>query len=356
VNEPPAEDEIVPDVASAVAAWNSHQDAHPGAVGLITILDNHRYAADLTGAGRIRVGAGSRLSIVAAGWPVIPDVTGPPGSTVRPLGRIEPTGLRPCLTGRIEVVGTAPADGEPGGLVLDGLLLDGEVRVVGAAPANLGALRLRHLSLVPGKGGVQVNSANPRLSVSLYRCMTGPVKLPGTVTSLEIVESVVQHEGGRAVDAPEAALTVDACTVFGPVVAKELYASNTIFTANVTVERTQTGCVRFSYLPPGSVTPRRHRCQPDLALDAALEPAARIIARLAPAFTAEDFGHFGYAQLTTVAPELASGADDGTEMGVFGVVHRPQRLANLTGALDEYLPFGLVAAPLPVSPVSRSET
>ncbi|GLZ81521.1 hypothetical protein Afil01_63280 [Actinorhabdospora filicis] len=356
VSEPPVPGEVVADVAAAVAEWNDYQDAHPGTVGLITILDSHRYAADLTASARPRVGAGARLSIVAASWPVIPDASGPPGSTVRPLGRIEPSGLRPCLTGRIEVLGTAAEDEEPGEFCLDGLLVDGDVRVVGAAPANLGALRLRHTGVVPGKGGVQVNSANPRLSVELYRCLSGPVKLPATVTSLEITESVVQQETARAIDAPEAAVSVVACTILGQTVAKELYASDCLFTQKVKIERTQSGCVRFSHVPPASLTPRRHRCQPDLALEAGGAPDAQIIARVTPAFVAEDFGHFGYAQLTPgTAPELSTGADDGTEMGVFGVVHRPQRLANLTGALDEYLPFGLAAAPLPVSPASRSE-
>lgn len=356
VSEPPVPGEVVADMAAAVAAWNEYQDAHPGTVGLIAVLDNHRYPADLTGAARPRVGAGARLSIVAASWPVLPDPDGPPGATIRPLGRIEPSGLRPCLFGGVEVLGTAADADEPGEFCLDGLLVDGDVHVVGAAPANLGALRLRHTSVVPGQGGVRVDTGNARLLVSLYRCLSGPVTLPATVTSLDLAESVVQQEDASAIYAPEAAASIVACTVLGETIAKELYASDTIFTRTVTIERTQTGCARFSFVPPSSVTPRRHRCQPDLALKAGGAPAAQIIARVTPAFVAEDFGHFGFAQLTPgTAPELSTGADDGTEMGVFGVVHRPQRLANLAGALDEYLPFGLAAAPLPVSPASRSE-
>jgi len=33
------------------------------------------------------------------------------------------------------------------------------------------------------------------------------------------------------------------------------------------VEQRQSGCMRFSYVPDGSGTPRRYRCQPDLALN-----------------------------------------------------------------------------------------
>ena len=42
-----------------------------------------------------------------------------------------------------------------------------------------------------------------------------------------------------------------------------------IFSAPVTVQQRQDGYVRFSYLPPNSLTPQRYRCQPDLALTAA---------------------------------------------------------------------------------------
>ena len=34
----------------------------------------------------------------------------------------------------------------------------------------------------------------------------------------------------------------------------------------------QSGCVRFSYVPPGSLTPRRYRCQPDLEIASASTP------------------------------------------------------------------------------------
>ena len=52
-------------------------------------------------------------------------------------------------------------------------------------------------------------------------------------------------------------------------------ASEVIFTDRVRAVRRQAGCVRFSYVPPGSQTPRRFRCQPELAISAALEQARR---------------------------------------------------------------------------------
>ncbi|MCY7358151.1 MAG: hypothetical protein LH609_11960, partial [Rudanella sp.] len=97
----------------------------------------------------------------------------------------------------------------------------------------------------------------------------------------------------------------------------------------------QEGCVRFSYVPPGSRVPAPYRCQPQTAADAA---------RVRPVFTSLEYGDAGYGQLSTrCAPEIGQGADDGTEMGVFHNLYQPQREANLRIRLDEYLRFGLEA-------------
>jgi len=104
--------------------------------------------------------------------------------------------------------------------------------------------------------------------------------------------------------------------------------------------------VRFCYVVPGSQTPRRYRCQPDLALAGVSGVAAQnaIKARLTPQFTSLDSGQPGYAQLAvTCAIEIATGADNEAEMGAFNFLQQPQRRANLTAALEEYLRFGLEA-------------
>jgi len=56
------------------------------------------------------------------------------------------------------------------------------------------------------------------------------------------------------------------------------------------------------------------------------------------------YGHPAYAQLgLTCAEEISTGAEDGSEMGVFSSLKQPQREANLRIRLEEYLPFGLEA-------------
>ena len=105
----------------------------------------------------------------------------------------------------------------------------------------------------------------------------------------------------------------------------------------VTADRRQDGCVRFSYVAPGSRTPRRHRCEPDLS---AAPP---------PAFVSRRYGDPGYGRLATDDGPVATGASDGAEMGAFHHLRQPQRLRNLRTSLDGYLPAGYRAGVYPVT-------
>jgi hypothetical protein len=120
-------------------------------------------------------------------------------------------------------------------------------------------------------------------------------------------------------------------------------ASNTIFFAQraagdtwkapLWVERKQEGCVRFSFVPAGSLVPRRFRCVPD-----AKDPHA------VPHFTSLRYGDPGYAQLrASTARAIREGAEDEGEIGVMHPLYQPQRETNLRIRLDEYLRFGLHA-------------
>jgi hypothetical protein len=166
------------------------------------------------------------------------------------------------------------------------------------------------------------------------------------------VESIVDFASGAAIDAPQTDVEIEKSTAIGAVNVRSLEAGNSIFTGLVVVERRQEGCVRFSYLSGVSKTPRRYRCQPDLALTDVTDAdeQAAIKARMNPSFTSDDYGHFGYCQLSRAcAEEIRSGAEDGSEMGVFSFLKNPQREANLRESLDEFLPFGLEAGVITVS-------
>ena len=160
-------------------------------------------------------------------------------------------------------------------------------------------------------------------------------------------------------------LTIARCTVIGQVLAHAIrLAENTIFTSPVLVARRQIGCVRYCYVPDGSRTPRRYRCQPDVAVqDAADEvrrqagqagttadPAAvaraqvRARDRVRPAFESLRYGTPAYGQLAgACAEEITRGADDQSELGAFHDLYQAERVASLRVRLDEYTPAGLDA-------------
>ncbi|HEX2049887.1 MAG TPA: hypothetical protein VHJ34_04545 [Actinomycetota bacterium] len=129
--------------------------------------------------------------------------------------------------------------------------------------------------------------------------------------------------------------TFERATVLGEVFVRELaLASEVVFARAVYASRRQLGCVRFSYVPPGSRAPRRYRCQPSDATDA----------RVRPLFESMSYGEPGYARLSRAcAPEIAAGASGDGEMGAYNLVQQNQRIGNLKASLDEYLRLGLEA-------------
>jgi hypothetical protein len=333
-------------LGEAIAEWNA-QSSDANVTGLITVMDSHVFVEDLTGPNRILVGEQSTLSIVAAGWPQLPVAGGLPGEVARQKGRIAAAGVRPALVGDLEVRGTAPDDSPaPGMLVVDGLLVSGQIRVTATTKKDLGRLTVSHCSVA---GGLVATGTNEHLAVDVERSLVGPVKLSASVPAFQASDSAFDAAGAVAIDAPGAVVDLDRVTILGRATMRQIEASDCIFTGALTAERTQAGCVRYTSLAPGSVTPRRYRCQPDLAL--AAQPTADpkvIVARTAPSFTSETFGDPGYAQLGPRCPvEIATGAYDGSELGVFGVLRSPQRAANLLASLDEYLRLGLDAALIP---------
>jgi len=264
---------------------------------------------------------------------------------------------------------------------------------------ELGRLDVTHSTLVPSAGGLTVNSSstpagghNAQLSVSLNSSITGPLQIPNTVKSLAIADSIIDGRvlvvgdedaddgDGDVIDeavsetiwaitgdpqlnekfAP--ASTIERSTLFGKVYVKALsLASEVIFTQAVIAERMQVGCVRFSYVSPGtaamaSQVPRRFRCQPDLALAERAkeftepldeEEIRRVEMWQRPVFSSLRYGDPDYAQLSGGCPRcpsgILSGAEDGSEMGVFSHLKQPQREANIRTNLNEYLRFGMDA-------------
>jgi len=346
---------IVASLGDAIAAWSAVAAETEAGFGLIVVMDSARYDETLAGPASIAVPAGWRLAIVAADWPDEREDPAIGGAPIRGTGRIvADKRLRPHLRGPLAVRGTASASAlNAGELIVSGLLVEGAVTV---RAGNLGRLRIIDCTLVPGEGGISVRSGsgpgnrNASLGVSLDRSISGPLDVSAAVRRVSIADSIVDGTvgavPGAAITAPGADLRLDEATVLGSVSVDRIEASNSLFTGLLAVTRRQAGCVRFSHVPGGSTTPRRFRCQPDLALTGVTSPAAIALtrARLVPAFTSSEYGDPGYGQLAIgCARELRTGAADGSEMGAFSTLKQPQREANLRIALDEYLRSGLDA-------------
>ena len=251
----------------------------------------------------------------------------------------------------------------------------GEGEAASAEPGCGTAVIIRHCTLVPGWGiDAQCCPSRPeepslevfdlRGSIRIEHSIVGSIQVNenevGTdPLTLTISDSILDATGSHleAIGAPGFAvahvlLTILRSTVFGIVdVHAVALAENSLFNSCINVARRQLGCMRFCYVPPGCRTPRRHHCQPDLAVQAVrarlsdpCELAAAIAAeseRLQPQFTSERFGRPGYAQLAaSAAVEIRQGAEDESEMGVFHNLYQPQREANLRARLAEFTPAG----------------
>ncbi len=298
-------------------------------------------------------------------------------------------GVRPVLllSGAFNVSGSADSRFTIDGLVITG----GTLRILPDGSDSPGAVTLRHTTLVPGlsldatgqpasPGATSLEVTATGVELLLDRCITGPIRLADT-TNATIRDGITDAAAAEPIDSADGlaiagladetagSVTILASTVVGRIRARGLpLVSDSILFARapageapVRSLRRQDGCLRFSFVPRGAVTPRRYRCQPQLAIDKAvaareeelgteLTPAekgqfaARVARWLLPSFTALRYGAPAYAQLREVAPaEIRTGASDEGEMGAWHQLFQPQRETNLAIRLEEYLRFGLEA-------------
>lgn len=260
--------------------------------------------------------------------------------------------------------------------VLDGVLVVGRPVQLHAADAGSGSVRVafRHCTLVPGweidrdcrpqkPGFPSIEMEGLRGRVTIDSCVIGGLKVDAPLQSeplaIDVSDTIIDATSdeldavaaSRGAWAP-ATLSTTRCTVVGATRVQLIgLAENSIFTADVSVVRRQEGCVRYCWVPPGSRTPRRYHCQPDLALDALRERLGRklgtdeadlVIERVRPRFDSLRYGSPEYARLAEdCAEEIVRGADDESEMGAFHDAFLPQRRDNLRRRLDDYTPAGM---------------
>jgi hypothetical protein len=262
---------------------------------------------------------------------------------------------------------------------LDGLLVTGRgVQVQG----DVAGVTIRHSTLVPGWGldcnCEPLRPTEPSLELDdAPNCVRIEYSIIGSIQverdevkedpcTIYLSDSILDATSPErvAVGAPEklcafAVLDLRRTTVFGQIQTHAIqFAENSILMGRVLACRRQQGCIRFCYVTPGSRTPRRYECQPDLVESAAIalankdglsasEKNSLLVSerlRVEPEFNSVRYGTPTYCQLTsTCAAEITRGADDESEMGAFHDLYQPQRADNLRVRLDEYTPAGMTA-------------
>ncbi|MGD8966116.1 MAG: hypothetical protein PVI07_01290 [Anaerolineae bacterium] len=334
-------------IRDALKQW--YEDRPPAAV--IEITDSGAYVEQIN----IELEEHQRLQLRAA-------------NRTRPIIRL--------LDWQTDLPDNLTVTGERGSrFTLDGILVTGRgVQVEG----QLAKVEIRHSTLVPGwildldceprrpaEPSLELIDTQARVSIS--DSIVGSIQViqdevEAEPTPIEITDSILDATAveREAVGAPtwpmaHAVLTIRRCTVFGEIQTHAIdLAENSLFIGLVKVVRSQRGCMRFCYVTPGSRTPRRYNCQPDLverAVTAQYAPGPkrelaleRELLRVRPQFNSTRYGTPTYCQLTdTCAAEITRGADDESEMGAFHDLFQPQREANLRTRLDEYTPAGMEA-------------
>jgi hypothetical protein len=274
-------------------------------------------------------------------------------------------------TDHLDIGGTGPS-----WFQLDGMIVTGRgVRIDG----SVSGVTIRHSTLVPGWGlrcdcgpmrpsEPSIEVTGSLLCLRIDRSIVGAIRVERDEVredplKLLISGSIVDalDSGAIALGADEkrcayATLELRCSTVIGQLQAHcvEL-AVNSILDGIVRVCRRQAGCMRFCYVRPGSSTPRRYECQPDLVEKAvgdawlagdltlaerdALRRAERL--RVEPEFDSVCYGTARYGRLSDAcAAELLTGAEDQSALGALHCLYEPQRAANLRQRLNEFTPAG----------------
>ena len=250
--------------------------------------------------------------------------------------------------------GMAPASPSPVALV--------HLPAVGPTNTNnlLSQLSLTHCTLVPGwavkTDGTPLFPTEPALViepegaiVAVHRSIIGGIRAAEFAT-VNCSDSILDatdptNVAYAAVDSVNGGggLTLTGCTVVGKIHAELLtLVSNSIlwgalaaadsapWVSALVADRKQEGCVRFSFIPYQSVTPRRFKC------------VERALASPQPYFFSLRYGRPNYLKLLVSTDDsIRRGADDGGEMGAFHFLLAPQRESDLQIRMQEYTPVGL---------------
>lgn len=175
----------------------------------------------------------------------------------------------------------------------------------------------------------------------LRNAITGPIVVedagatdPSVVDELIVCRSIVdasQTVGRMAISNPFGRVMLEESTLFGHLDALRLDANASIVVGRIRVVNNQAGCFRFS----ATLDAPERRLPPGFKHFVGPIPAGF--------FNSRRFGDPLYAQLSPIAQPLASGAENGSEMGVFSHLLTPIKLSSIRAKVDEFGPVGQLA-------------
>lgn len=325
-------------VKDALDEWKTDKEAGKAKDAVIEIMDSRVYIESID----IDLGEGESLQIRAADGarPVIHLPKWQPG-------RSESMTMR----------------GDKGSvLLINGLLITGMgISIDG----DIARVVISHSTLVPGWGmhpdceprrcaDSSLDLSIPKACICIDHSITGPIivnidESKNEPISLRVNDSIIDSmvPGRNAISSytgqiAHAHLKVIDSTILGRLKVHSLEADNSIFYDIVKVARRLIGCIRFCYVTPGSRTPKRFHCQPDIVSEGlSSQEKDMASARVRPIFNSIRYGMPTYCQLSKCcAEEIKRGADDQSEMGAFHDLYQPQRENNLRERLKEYTPVG----------------
>jgi hypothetical protein len=256
--------------------------------------------------------------------------------------------------------------GQDATLELNGLRIHNDgISVTGSGAG----VTLTDCTLVPGHGvdiagepidpgALSLDMATPGAALRCTRSILGPVRVAGDVDA-RLTECILDAGSPDALAyAPNAGAqrvttSFDRCTVLGRVETSQfadgardapegfgvaiesearLATSDTIFAGRtdpaVAAEFRQVGCIRFSYVPANSITPRLYRC-----IDAP-EPQFQSARHVDPDYM---------LLVRSTDRALARGAENGGEMGVYNRAAHQVRGDNIRRSIEDFLRFGHAA-------------
>ena len=268
---------------------------------------------------------------------------------------------RPVLRspGGGQSLGFAVRGGAGSRFVMDGVMLaGGAIDIANAHPVAQGcagasrfSVRLSHCTLVPGwdpdsmlrapwRGHASITVHGAPMALRIEHCILGALRVaadtaPAHALELHVGDSIIDggHDAALAISdsgCGAAMASADFCrvTVIGSIALHRLgWAENAVFLGAVLVSQGSAGCLSYCYLAPGSRTPLRTHCQPELAQQGQGADAESEALRVRPRYVSLRYGAPGYGQLAPdCAAEISCGADDGAGMGAMHHQHQASHM------------------------------